>query len=134
MNPAANDVLFGRDSGANIHPGSIQLRQDVLEKLNLYKASSKEEKYHIITGLLRSFKNDGHRFLAEDKMGLWCEEVRKGVHPNVSQIFRDTINRRANKKCKIAPTATCIKPRIARSACFANDEIENESAFAVDDG
>lgn len=81
-------VLFGRGGGINKHPGNVRFREHALELWPWYTISTKEEKQNIAELLVEGVRNNGHRFLAIGKDGLW-HEVIYGYHTKASQTFRD---------------------------------------------
>jgi len=91
-----DDILFGRGSGTNTHPGNEKFRNKALEFLPWYTQSSKEEKEEIANLLVESVKSEGCRFL-EKKDGLWYEVIR-GEHTKACATFRDLKDGKTKKK------------------------------------
>ena len=83
-----HDILFGRGSLTNKHPGNLYYRQKAVELLPSYILSSKEEKQDITNLLIESIKGEGRCFLEKGKDNLW-HEVIDGVFHKASQTFRD---------------------------------------------
>ena len=92
IDPADDDVLFGRGGFTNSHPGNIKYRAKALELRPRYEASlSKEEKYEISILLIDSVVAEGGRFLEKGKDGLWHEVLYNGARKKASQQLRERL-------------------------------------------
>lgn len=100
--PSRYDVILGRGTRTNVHPGNIRLRKLVDEAKPIYDRSTKREKTEIITRLVLAIQQQG-RFLHESDIG-WVEVTDKAAKQKVSHTFRDT-----GKKWKKKPSTSNLK-------------------------
>jgi hypothetical protein len=95
IDPTENDILFGRGSKSNKHPGNIRFREKARELGSWYiSCSSKEEKYKVSVVLVEFMKGENRRFLEKvGPEGLWYEVVGNDIRKKASKALRDEGNR-----------------------------------------
>lgn len=92
VEPTDADVLFGRGSRINNHPGNVRFRQKALELRAWYERpdTTREEKYRISDLLVESIKREG-RFLERGPDGRWHEVIGNGARKKASQALRENL-------------------------------------------
>ena len=99
VEPTDNDVLFGRGSHTNKHPGNVKFRRKALELRSWYTRSSttQEEKRRIANLLVESVNG---RFLERGTDGGWHEVLGEGARRKASQVLREHLRgaRRASQR------------------------------------
>jgi len=95
IDPTENDILFGRGSKSNKHPGNIRFREKARELGSRFiSCSSKEEKYKVSEELVEFIKGENRRFLEKvGPEGLWYEVVGNDIRKKASKALRDEGNR-----------------------------------------
>jgi len=94
IEPTDNDILFGRGSKSNKHPGNIRFREKARELGSWYiSCSSKEEKYEVSKVLVNFIKGENCRFLEKGPHGLWYKVIGNGARKKASQALRDESKR-----------------------------------------
>ena len=94
IEPTENDILFGRGSKSNKHPGNIFFREKARELGSWFiSCSSKEEKYKVSEMLVEFIKGENRRFLEKGPDGLWYEVVGNDTRKKAGQALRSESNR-----------------------------------------
>ena len=90
-----DDILFGRGSDINKHPGNVRFQEKARELAPSYVAcgDSKEEKYKVSELLVDCMKADNRRFLEKGSDGLYYEVVGNDVMKKASQALREASRR-----------------------------------------
>jgi hypothetical protein len=90
--PLLADVLAGRGSHVNHHPGNMAYRALLESKRDMYdNARTKEEKFHITLDVVMEVGAMGGRFLTQDPTNDWWVPIKdqEAVRLKVSVAFRD---------------------------------------------
>jgi len=84
------DVLFGRGSGVNNHPGNIKFRIIVKKYQPEYLSCVRHsEKAIFPNAIVRAVEESGGRFLKKNSNGDWCEVDKKKSLLKASQALRE---------------------------------------------
>jgi len=121
--PATSDVLFGRGTKINHHPGNVQFRRIVAEWKDLYLSTKRQrlEKSHICAFLVNQIRHvRGGRFLRFDiKQKKWIEVGDEGARKKTGQALRED--------------ATEIRAELKKQRNYElTDSIIKESIISVD--
>ncbi len=102
-----NDVLFGRGSRSNVHPGNQRYRHCILDYQQIYKKQDIHGKRALIQVVVDWVELQGGRFLARDKKskgsGHYFMASAKEVYEKVSQALCEdhTPEGRLQKKSRL---------------------------------
>jgi hypothetical protein len=89
-NPADMDVLSGRGSSVNYHPGNQIYRELVHEHKGAYVACAKAQKSGFAQLIVAEMRKQGSRFLSyNDQTMLWEEVEDKKAHLKAQQALRE---------------------------------------------
>lgn len=91
--PLNHDVLCGRGSKCNTHPGNIVFRRMIALNREIYKSSTQHNREAVAKVIVESVKNatPPGRFLSRAEDGSWCEiDDKKALH-KTRQAFRDDL-------------------------------------------
>jgi hypothetical protein len=120
IEPTENDILFGRGSKSNKHPGNILFREKARELGSWFiSCSSKEEKYKISEVLVEFIKADNRRFLEMGPDGLWYKVVGNGTRKKASQALRDESSAASSLLTTNVPSNNIIPQQCGKREWFA---------------
>lgn len=94
--PRPTDVIMGRDWDAQIHPGTIRLREIIAMHRDAYDNAKKLEKTMITREIVQEVKAGGNRFLKSDGAGGYVVVDDSVAREKVSSSFRDRRKKAAN--------------------------------------
>ena len=86
--PGPMDVVMGRDWDAQIHPGTMRLREIIASHWDAYNNAKKLEKTTITREIVQEVKAAGNRFLKSDGAGYVVVDDSV-AREKVSSSFRD---------------------------------------------
>ena len=85
-----NDVLMGRGSRINNHPGNIKFRNFIKANRHVYQSLAKRLRTQMAKDFLQILKNEGVRFLRFDDMTQsWHEVSDERARQKISQCLRE---------------------------------------------
>ena len=93
--PGPMDVIMGRDWEAQIHPGTMRLREIIASHWDAYDNAKKLEKTKITREIVQEVKAGGNRFLKVDGAGYVVVDDSV-AREKVSSSFRDQRKKAAN--------------------------------------
>jgi hypothetical protein len=90
--PTANDILSGRGSGSNSHPGNVRFIQMLKTRSEEYDSSLKGQKRRITGSIVQSLQKEGRRFLKfEESARGWTVMSDKNAVQKTASAMRDLI-------------------------------------------
>ena len=120
IEPTENDILFGRGSKSNKHPGNIFFREKARELGSWFiSCSSKEEKYKVSEVLVEFIKGENCRFLKKVPDGLWYEVVGNDTRKKASQALRDQSSAASSLLTTNVPSNNIIPQQCGKLERFA---------------
>ena len=94
--PSAFDVLFGKGTPFQDHPGNIRFRSKILEHQKRYEKAGRGEKLRVAQAIVGIIIQNGGMFLKPDSMGSWVSVDNNTARAKVSYSFRTA--RKMSKK------------------------------------
>ncbi|KAG7369800.1 tRNA pseudouridine synthase A [Nitzschia inconspicua] len=119
-----HDVLLGRGSGPNEHPGNIRYRSLCLQRKEEYtKTSLRNEKNEIAKWVFGQVDENGGRFVKQVEAGssipgddaLYMEVEKEVALEKIRQSLRQTLNRPKNLSPRNSPTNGTSKGAASRT-------------------
>ena len=85
--PFSQDVLFGKGTPFQNHPGNMRFRELIADHIKQYDKSQKKEKKDIAFGIIDTIRQSGGLFLKQDG-GLWTRVNDEVARLKVTAAFR----------------------------------------------
>ena len=87
--PSESDVLCARGGAALKHSGNLNYRELVRRQQPLYATCLKSDKIKISRSIVAAIREEGGRFLKQDKKGTWFDIGDKAAIEKTSQALRE---------------------------------------------
>ena len=94
LEPKQSDILLGRGTSINAHPGNVIYRELIQSYRQSYLDADPAQKKIIVMQLLQKAKTNGHRFLKQDNTTkVWSEVSYDVVRRKTGQALRENANK-----------------------------------------
>jgi len=127
VKPKENDILSGRGTGVNLHPGNVFFRQLIQSKKALYVKSDPGTKKRIIRDIVELATQHG-RFLKQDpETELWVAISGEEVKKKTGQALRENAPamKKLNKQKSDEMRRNMTIAQLASMANFIPSELES---------